>query len=255
MRPDETMMRLDGKIALVTGATRGIGLAVATDLAKAGATVLVNYRRDVERAKQALRAVSEYQPDAALVQCDIADPEDVGRMFARIRSDYGRLDLLVSNAGVAADGYAVMMGDAKWRGVLETNLTGAFLCCRAAARLMVRQKRGAIVAIGSTSGLNAPAGQANYAASKAGLLAVVRVLAKELGGYGVRVNAVVPGFVDTAMTRAMPRGELDGHLARVPLRRIGRPEDVAPVVRFLLSDDMSGYVTGAAVVVDGGLTC
>jgi 3-oxoacyl-[acyl-carrier protein] reductase len=246
---------MGGPIVLVTGATKGIGLAVAIDQARAGATVLLNYRRDAERAEEARRLVAEHQPDAALIQGDVADPDDVTRMFAQIRRDYGRLDALVNNAGIAADGYALMMGDAKWRSVLDTNLTGAFLCCRAAGRLMVRQRHGSIVAIASTSGLNAPAGQANYAASKAGLLAMVRVLAKELGGYGVRVNAVVPGFVDTAMTRSMPRGELDGHLARVPLGRIGRPEDVAPVVRFLLCDEAASYVTGTAVVVDGGMTC
>jgi 3-oxoacyl-[acyl-carrier protein] reductase len=248
-------MGFEGKIALVTGATKGIGLAVATDLAKAGATVLLNHRGNIERAKEALAAVAEHQPDAALIQGDVADAGDINRMFAQIRADHGRLDLFVNNAGIAADGYAVMMGEAKWRGVLDTNLTGAFLCCRSAARLMVQQKSGAIVAIASTSGVVAPAGQANYAASKAGLLAMIRVLAKELGGYGVRVNAVIPGFVDTAMTRAMPREELDAHLGRVPLQRIGEPADVAPVVRFLLSDEASGYVTGTAVVVDGGLTC
>jgi len=248
-------MRLDGQVAFVTGATKGIGLAVATDLARAGATVLLNYRRDVERAKHALRAVAEHQPDAALVQGDVADAGDVNRMFAQIRADHGRLDALVNNAGIASDGYALMMGDAKWHSVLDTNLGGAFLCCRAAGRLMVRQKRGAIVAIGSTSGLNAPPGQANYAASKAGLLAMVRVLAKELGGYGIRVNAVVPGFVDTAMTRTMPPADLDAYLARVPLGRIGRPEDVASVVRFLLCDEVTAYVTGTTVVVDGGMTC
>jgi 3-oxoacyl-[acyl-carrier protein] reductase len=248
-------MRFDGQVALITGATKGIGHAVAVDLAKAGATVLVNYRRDAERAKEALAAVAEHQPDAALIQGDIADPADVARMFSQIRSDYGRLDAFVNNAGVTNDGYAVMMGDAKWRSVIDTNLTGAFLCCRAAGRLMVRQKSGAIVAIASTSGINAPAGQANYAASKAGLLAMVRVLAKELGGYGVRVNAVIPGFVDTAMTRTMPQETLSQHLERVPLGRIGQPEDVASVVRFLLSAEGSGYVTGASVVVDGGMTC
>lgn len=248
-------MRLDGQIALVTGATKGIGLAVATDLAEAGATVLLNYRRDVEKAKEALRIVAERQPAAALLQGDVAVEADVNRMFAEIRAEYGRLDALVNNAGIAADGFALMMGEAKWRSVLDTNLSGAFLCCRAAGRMMARQRRGAIVAIASTSGISAPPGQANYASAKAGLLALVRVLAKELGGSGVRVNAVVPGFVDTAMTRAMPRKDLDEYLSRVPLQRIGQPADIAPAVRFLLCPDTAGYVTGTTVVVDGGMTC
>ncbi|MGC4897159.1 3-oxoacyl-ACP reductase family protein [Micromonospora sp. DT31] len=247
-------MSLAGQIALVTGATKGIGHAIAVELARAGATVLVNYRRDEARAKEALEQVSEHG-EAALVRGDVADAADVTRMFGGIRREYGRLDAFVNNAGITADGFALMMGDAKWRSVIDTNLTGAFLCCRAAGRLMVQQKSGSIVAVASTSGINAPAGQANYAASKAGLLAMVRVLAKEMGGYGVRVNAVIPGFVDTAMTRTMPRAELDGHLARVPLGRIGQPTDVASVVRVLLDPETAGYVTGTSVVVDGGMTC
>jgi 3-oxoacyl-[acyl-carrier protein] reductase len=248
-------MTLDGQIALVTGATRGIGLAVSIELARAGAVVLLNYRRDADRAKEALRLVAEHQPDAALVHGDVADAADVTRMFAGIRQRYGRLDALVNNAGITADGLALMMGDTKWHSVIDTNLTGAFLCCRAAGRLMAQRKSGSIVAVASTSGINAPAGQANYAASKAGLLAMVRVLAKEMGGHGVRVNAVIPGFVDTAMTRAMPPAELDGHVGRVPLGRIGQPGEVASVVRFLLTPETAGYVTGTSVVVDGGMTC
>jgi 3-oxoacyl-[acyl-carrier protein] reductase len=248
------MTTMQDRIALVTGATKGIGLAVATDLAASGATVLMNYRSDDEQAKKALETVREINPTADLVQADIAEPSDVDRMFSTVRSSHGRLDALVCNAGIAADGYAVMMGEAKWRKVIDTNLTGSFLCCRAAGRLMVRRQAGAIVAVASTSGLNAPAGQANYAASKAGLLAMVRVLAKELGSYGVRVNAVVPGFVDTAMTRVMPQDQLAEHLAHVPLGRVGKGSDIAPAVRFLLSDEAS-YLTGSAVVIDGGLTC
>lgn len=247
-------MMMQDRIALVTGATRGIGLAVATDLAAAGATVLMNYRQDAEQAKHALDAVRAINPTAELVQADIAEASDVDRMFRMVRAEHGRLDALVCNAGIASDGFAVMMGEAKWRKVLDTNLTGSFLCCRAAGRLMVRRKAGAIVAVASTSGLSAPAGQANYAASKAGLLAMVRVLAKELGSYGVRVNAVVPGFVDTAMTRAMPQDQLARHLEHIPLGRVGQGDDIAPAVRFLLSDE-AAYLTGATVVIDGGLTC
>jgi len=245
---------MHGRVALVTGATKGIGLAVAEDLAAHGARVLMNYRSDTEQAKKALEQVRALHPDAELVQGDVADAADVDRMFRDLRKEHGRLDALVSNAGIAADGFAVMMGEAKWRKVIDTNLTGSFFVCRAAGRLMVSGKSGSIVAVASTSGFNAPAGQVNYAASKAGLMAMVKVLAKELGGYGVRVNAVVPGFVDTAMTRTMPRKDLDAFLERVPLGRIGEGSDVAPAVRFLLGDD-SAYITGSSVVIDGGLTC
>jgi len=246
-------MRLDGRTALVTGATKGIGAAIARDLAAHGARVMLNYRRDTEQAKDTLASVQELQPDASLVQGDVSDPAEVDRMFKQVRAEAGRLDLFVNNAGVTADGYALMMGESKWRSVLDTNLDGAFHCCRAASRLMARQRSGAMVAVASTSALSAPQGQANYAASKAGLLALVRVLAKELGTYGVRVNAVVPGFVDTAMTRAMPQEQLDAYTEHIPLGRVGEPEEVAPVVRFLLSDE-AAYVTGTTVVADGGLT-
>ncbi|WP_030776096.1 SDR family NAD(P)-dependent oxidoreductase [Streptomyces sp. NRRL S-920] len=246
------MSDLNGRIALVTGATKGIGLAVATDLARAGATVLLNHRRNPEQAEEALRTVRQIQPDAALVQGDISQSADVERMFRHIRAEYGGIDALVHNAGITRDGYAVMMGDAKWQEVIDTNLTGAFLCMRAAGRMMAARRRGSIVTIGSTSAFNPPAGQANYAAAKAGVLAMVKALAKELGGYGVRVNAVVPGFVDTAMTQKMPPAQLAENLKRVPLGRIGRTEEVGSAVRFLLGDDAS-YITGTSLVVDGGL--
>ncbi|MEU5432021.1 3-oxoacyl-ACP reductase family protein [Streptomyces sp. NPDC020719] len=246
------MSEFEGRVALVTGATKGIGLAVATDLARAGATVVLNHRSNPDQAQKALHTVRAVRPDAELLQGDIARPEDVDRMFRHLRQHHGRLDLLVNNAGVTQDGYAVMMGDAKWNKVIETNLTGAFLCCRAAGRMMASRRSGAIVTVGSTSALNPPPGQANYAASKAGALAMVKAMAKELGGYGVRVNAVVPGFVDTAMTRQMPAERLEESLRGVPLGRIGRPEEVSSAVRFLLSD-AAAYITGTSLVVDGGL--
>ncbi|MEU2717255.1 3-oxoacyl-ACP reductase FabG [Streptomyces sp. NPDC007205] len=248
------MSDLQGRVALVTGATKGIGLAVAAELARAGATVVMNHRGKQEQAREALQTVRAIRPDARLVQADVADSGDVERMFRQIRDDLGQLDCFVNNAGVTSDGYAVMMGEAKWRTVIDTNLTGAFLCARAAGRLMAARRSGSIVTVGSTSALSPPAGQANYAAAKAGGLALTKVLAKELGSYGVRVNSVVPGFVDTAMTRQMPAQRLADNLRHVPLGRIGQPEEVAGVVRFLLSDS-AAYVTGACVVVDGGLTC
>lgn len=246
-------MIFTNRVALVTGGTKGIGLAIATDLARQGASVRLNYRSDAEQAKEALGQVREAGGEADLLQADVADPGDVDRMFREVREDHGRLDLFVNNAGVTADGHALMLGEAKWRRVLETNLTGAFLCCRAAGRLMVRRRSGAIVAVASTSGVAPPEGQANYAASKAGLLALVRVLAKELSAYGVRVNAVLPGFVDTPMTQAMPRQRLQAYVDQIPLGRVAEAGQIAPAVRFLLSDDAS-YITGASLVVDGGLT-
>ena len=166
-------------------------------------------------------------------------------MFRHVQQSFGRLDGAGAERGITADGYALMMGDEKWQRVIDTNLSGAFACLRAASRMMTRQRSGAIVAVASTSGLSAPAGQVNYAASKAGLLATVRVLAKELGPSNVRVNAVVPGFVETAMTRAMPAGQLEEYLEHIPLRRIGQPEEVADLVLFLLSAQ-SRYITGAS---------
>ena len=248
------MSGLDGQVVLVTGASRGIGLGIACGLAKAGAQVVMNYRSDAQRAEEALEHVRALSPTATLFQADIAVPKDVTAMFRHIQQTYGRLDGLVQNAGITADGYALMMGDEKWQRVIDTNLSGAFACLRAAGRMMTRQRSGAIVAVASTSAVSAPAGQANYAASKAGLLATVRVLAKELGPSNIRVNGVVPGFVETAMTRAMPAGRLNEYLEHIPLRRIGQPEEVADLVLFLLSAE-SRYITGASLVIDGGMTC
>ncbi|MDC0771401.1 SDR family NAD(P)-dependent oxidoreductase [Streptomyces sp. HD] len=248
------MSDLQGRIALVTGATKGIGLAVAQELARGGATVLMNHRGKPEQAGTALDQVREIRPDAQLIQADISDAADVEGMFRKVRQDHGRLDAFVNNAGITHDGYALMMGEANWRKVIDTNLTGAFLCTRAAARLMAKRRTGSIVTVSSTSALSPPAGQANYAAAKAGGVALTKVLAKELGSYGVRVNCVVPGFVDTSMTRQMPAGRLTENLRHVPLGRIGQPQEVASVVRFLLSD-AAAYVTGTSVVVDGGLLC
>jgi 3-oxoacyl-[acyl-carrier protein] reductase len=241
-------------VALVTGGTRGIGLAISEALAEAGHTVVMNYRGDDRQAAVALDRVRAHGPSAEVLRADVSEPAEVDQLFRTVRKEFGPLESFVSNAGITADGFAVMMSSAKWDSVLSTNLTGAFSCLRAAARSMASRRHGSLVAVASTSAVNAPAGQCNYAASKAGLVAAVRVLAKELGPYGVRANAVLPGFVDTGMTQAMPEKDLQRYLAGVPLGRIGTGADVAPAVSFLLSD-AAAYITGSTVVIDGGLTC
>lgn len=242
------------RLALVTGGTRGIGLAISRHLAAGGCRVLLNYRSDLESAKRGLEQIREAGGEAELVQCDVSDSEAAAKMFALIRREYGQLDHFVSNAGITDDGYGIMMSPKKWQSVIDTNLNGAFGCIRSAARQMSARRSGSIVAIASTSAVNAPAGQSNYAASKAGLVAAIRVLAKEVGQFGVRVNAVLPGFVETAMTRTVPGDQLQQHLDHVPLGRIAVADDVAPAVSFLLSDAAS-YITGSTLTIDGGLTC
>lgn len=241
------------RVAVVTGGTKGIGLAIADELARSGHAVVLNYRRDERAALAAQELVARHGRPVSLVQADISDPGDVDRLFATLRADVGPLDAFVSNAGITSDGFAVMMSRDKWDRVLTTNLDGAFGALRHAARSMASRRRGALLAVGSTSAVNAPPGQSNYAASKAGLVAAVRVLAKELGPYGVRANSLLPGFVETDMTRAVPAAAMEDHLARLPLGRMGTPGEVAAAAAFLLSD-AAAYITGTTLVVDGGLT-
>lgn len=240
-------------VALVTGGTRGIGLAISEALARSGHTVIMNFRNDRERANQALNQVRKHNAAAEIMQADVGDDAEVKRVFAEIRREFGPLDAFVSNAGVTSDGFALMMSPRRWETVIGANLTGAFGCVRAAARSMASRHHGAIVAVASTSAINAPVGQANYAASKAGLVAALRVLAKELGPYGVRANAVLPGFIDTDMTRSMSSSDLEQQLGMIPLGRIGKPQEVAETVSFLLSP-AAAYITGSTLVIDGGLT-
>jgi 3-oxoacyl-[acyl-carrier protein] reductase len=234
---------LEGKLALVTGASRGIGRAVAVELARAGAQVVVGYRSGAEEA----RAVAE-EIGGRAAQADVGDPEQATRLV----EEAGELDILVNNAGVTRDGLIARMSDDDWRAVLDTNLGGVFHTCRAAARGMMRRRSGSIVNLTSVVGIHGNPGQTNYAASKAGIIGFTKSLARELAPRGVRANAVAPGYIETALTDVLPEELQQAILANTPLGRLGTPEDVAGAVRFLCSDEAS-FVTGEVLLVDGGL--
>ncbi len=238
-----TFCSLDGKLALVTGASRGIGCAIAVELARAGAEVVVGYRSGAGEA-EALAA----EIDGRALQADVSDPEQA----ARLVEEAGDLDILVNNAGLTRDGLIVRMPDEDWRTVLDTNLGGVFHTCRAATRGMMRRRAGSIVNLTSVVGIHGNPGQTNYAASKAGIIGFTKSLARELGPRGVRANAVAPGYIRTALTDVLPDEVQQAILASTPLDRLGTPEDVAGAVRFLCSEEAS-FVTGEVLLVDGGL--
>jgi 3-oxoacyl-[acyl-carrier protein] reductase len=234
---------LEGKTALVTGGSRGIGRAIALELARAGATVVVGYRDGRDEAE----AVAS-EAGGRAVQADVASPEDA----ARLVEEAGELDILVNNAGITRDGLLARMPDDDWRAVLETNLSSVFYTCRAAARGMMRRRSGAVVNVSSVVGVHGNPGQTNYSASKAGIIGFTKALARELGVRGVRANVVAPGYVDTRLTEVLPEEARSAMLAHTPLARLGRPEDVAGAVRFLCSEEAS-FITGEVLLVDGGL--
>jgi len=235
--------------ALVTGASRGIGAAVARALAEDGWPVGLGYRSDLESAQRVADAIVAAGGTAVPVAGDVADPDAVEGMFAALEDSLGPVLVLVNNAGVRADGLAVQLDDEAWSRVLDTNLSAAFRLTRRAVRTMIRQRYGRIVNVASIVGPKANAGQANYAASKAGLIGLTRTIAVEVARRGVTVNAVAPGFIETDMTDDLS----PDLLAAVPARRAGQPQDVADCVRFLASDQ-AGYVTGTTLTVDGGLS-
>jgi 3-oxoacyl-[acyl-carrier protein] reductase len=241
----------EGRVAVVTGGAKGIGRAIATHLAQGGAKVVVAGRS--EGPLEELRAEIQAQGgEAVAVRADVAVEADADALCARTIEAFGKAEILVNNAGVTKDGLLLRMSDADWDQVIDTNLKGAFHCTRAFARPMVRQKWGRIVNIASVIGLIGNAGQTNYAASKAGLLGLTKAVAKELASRHITVNAVAPGFIETAMTDSLGEKVREGLMAQIPMGRLGKAEDVAQAVGFLCSEG-AAYVTGQVLTVDGGM--
>jgi len=240
------------KVAVVTGASRGIGEAIARNLASSGVAVAVNYASSADKAEAVVADIERAGGSAVAVRADVSDVDAVGAMFETVADTLGAPTILVNNAGITDDGLLLRMSGEQWDRVIETNLRSAFICTKAALRSMMRAKWGRIINISSVSGVAGNAGQANYAASKAGLIGFTKSIAKEVGSRGITVNAVAPGFIATDMTDALGDNVTDAATSQISLGRLGSPEEVASVVGYLASDGAS-YITGQAIVVDGGL--
>jgi 3-oxoacyl-[acyl-carrier protein] reductase len=234
---------LDGKTALVTGASRGIGRAIAEELARAGATVVVGYRSGKDEAEELATTIG-----GRAVQADVSSPDDAKRLV----EEAGDIDVLVNNAGLTRDGLLARMSDDDWRTVIDTNLSSVFYTCRAVTRPMMKKRAGAIVNISSVVGVHGNWGQTNYAASKAGIIGFTKSLARELGSRNIRANVVAPGYVKTALTDVLPEEATAAMIQATPLGRVAEPEEIAAAVRFLASD-RAAFITGEVLLVDGGL--
>ena len=245
-------MILQGKNALVTGASRGIGRAIAIELARQGANVAVNYAGSEARAEAVVQEIEQMGLKSFKVQADVANESDVKEMVKAVTSKFGSLDILVNNAGVTKDNLLMRMKEAEFDQVINTNLKGVFVCTKAVTRQMMKQKSGKIINVASVVGVTGNPGQANYAAAKAGVIGLTKTTAKELASRNIYVNAVAPGFISTDMTDQLTEEQRAGMLAMIPLAKLGTPQEVASVVRFLASDDAS-YITGQTIHIDGGM--
>ncbi|WP_134684406.1 3-oxoacyl-[acyl-carrier-protein] reductase [Brevibacillus migulae] len=243
---------LNGKVALVTGASRGIGRAIALQLAEAGADVIVNYAGSEGAAADTVAKIKELGRNAIMVKANVANSDEVESMFKAGLDQFGHIDILVNNAGITRDNLIMRMKEEEWDDVISTNLKGVFNCIKAATRPMMKQRFGRIINITSVVGVLGNPGQANYVAAKAGVIGLTKTTARELASRNITVNAVAPGFIDTEMTAVLPDEVKTGMLGQIPLGRLGQPEEIAKVVTFLASD-AAAYMTGQTLHVDGGM--
>lgn len=245
---------MENRVALVTGGSRGIGKSICLELAKAGYDIVTCYTSKSAEAEETVAACKELGVNAAAYQANVANEADVTELFAQLKAQFGRIDVLVNNAGITKDDLLLRMSEEAFMQVIDVNLKGAFLCCRAASKMMLKNKYGRIINISSVVGLGGNAGQANYAASKAGLIGLTKTIAKELGGKGITANAIAPGFIQTDMTDQLSEEAQNFWEDRIPRKRLGKPEDVAAAVRFLASEE-ADYISGQVLAVDGGMSC
>ena len=245
-------MNLTGEVALVTGASRGIGRRIAVTLAGYGATVIVNYNGSQAKAEEVVTEIEVNGGHAEAIQCNVAEFDEAKELIDKVVKSYGRLDILVNNAGITKDNLILKMSEEDFDAVLSTNLKGAFNCVKHVARQMLKQRSGRIINISSVSGVMGNAGQANYCASKAGIIGLTKSVAKELGSRGITSNAVAPGFIETEMTDVLSDDVKKSMGEQIPLKRFGQTKDIAETVAFLASD-LAGYITGQVIQVDGGM--
>ncbi|RKD28054.1 3-oxoacyl-[acyl-carrier-protein] reductase [Caminicella sporogenes] len=245
-------MNLSGKTAIVTGGSRGIGKAIALKLAEKGADIVVNYTSNFEKAQEVVEKIKSMGRKAIAIKADVSNPDDVANLVKEVSKNFESIDILVNNAGITRDGLLIRMKDEDWDKVININLKGTYLCTKLVGKKMMKQRSGKIINVASVVGIIGNAGQANYSASKAGVIGFTKSAAKELAARGITVNAVAPGFIETEMTDKLPADVIENYKKNIPIARFGKPEDVANVVAFLASEE-ANYITGQVINVDGGM--